>query len=309
MFHHIAPINRKKIRYNDHLKISPEYLDQTFTDLEKRGFSFVSLDELADLLEKHEKPSKILAVTFDDGYRDNLVNGVPVLEQHNIPGTIFVATGLMCGEIIPWWNVLEDYLLGTSGRFEFEGGYYSAGNMEEKCQTFLAIREKIMSASDSEIRRRLTAAGILPAGAGQKEFSRDMMSETDLKQYSNHRLISFGSHTHSHCACGNLEPEIFAGEVQQSMEILKSCGITVKHFAYPYGDDVNPRKDFTEILQSNQIRSAVTTYAGLLCSETSRWFLPRFFVSEYSGAPVYSDICRAELGLAVRIVKRRLHLR
>ena len=166
-----------------------------------------------------------------------------------------------------------------------------------------------MFASDTEIRRRLIDGGILSAEAGKKEFSRDMLTETDLKQYSSHRLISFGSHTHSHCACGKLEPEIFAREVQQSMEILQSCGITVKHFAYPYGDDVNPREDFTEILQSNQIRSAVTAYRGLLRSDTSRWFLPRLFVSEYSDIPLYDDIINAKRELIANIVKRWLHLR
>lgn len=42
-----------------------------------------------------------VAITFDDGYRDNLTNAVPVLERHQCPATIFVVSGCL-GHTLPF---------------------------------------------------------------------------------------------------------------------------------------------------------------------------------------------------------------
>lgn len=40
-----------------------------------------------------------IALTFDDGYRDNLINALPVLEQHGFPATVFVVAGCLGGTL------------------------------------------------------------------------------------------------------------------------------------------------------------------------------------------------------------------
>ena len=289
MFHHIAPVNREGIQYNEHLKVSPEFLDRTLNSFRQLGFTFISADELADLLKRRKRFSKVIALTFDDGYKDNLTAGLPVLEQYNAPGTIYVATGLMRNEVIPWWDILEEYLLSLPETVEFEGNIYPVRTLSEKGQAYLKIREKIMFDSDSEIRRRLHAAGIQPEIKAASPASGMMVSEGDFRKYADHRLISFGSHTHSHLACGKLDEVKFEEELRKSIQILQSAGIKVRHFAYPYGNDLKPRKDFADILRKYQIRTGMTTCAGVFCPDSDPWFLPRLFVSEYAEGLVWKD--------------------
>ena len=55
--------------------------------------------------------SDAVAITIDDGYLDNLQYAVPILEELEIPATIFVSTGTMEQDRELWWDELESLLL------------------------------------------------------------------------------------------------------------------------------------------------------------------------------------------------------
>jgi len=60
----------------------------------KRNFNIVSLDELVEKFKYNSCVEKdTIAITFDDGFRDNYINAYPILRKYNIPATIFVVTG------------------------------------------------------------------------------------------------------------------------------------------------------------------------------------------------------------------------
>src|SRR5690606_33830606 len=47
-----------------------------------------------DILKKGENmPNKVVVITFDDGYEDNLKNAVPILEKYGFMATVFLTTG------------------------------------------------------------------------------------------------------------------------------------------------------------------------------------------------------------------------
>jgi peptidoglycan/xylan/chitin deacetylase (PgdA/CDA1 family) len=70
--------------------------------LKKNDFSVIGLDSIGKYLrEEKEGPPFYVAVTFDDGFRDNYENAFPVLRKYEIPSTIFVITGKV-GDQIDW---------------------------------------------------------------------------------------------------------------------------------------------------------------------------------------------------------------
>jgi len=70
----------------------------------KQHFRVISLRDLVQKLEWGEKLNRELAITFDDGYRDNFENAAPVLEKYSLPATFFVVTQWMGTDVVPWWD-------------------------------------------------------------------------------------------------------------------------------------------------------------------------------------------------------------
>src|SRR5262249_50143640 len=59
-------------------------------------------------------PERAVAITFDDGYRDNYDCAFPILKKYNLPATIFVATGAIgTGQLIWHDRVFDAFRYAT----------------------------------------------------------------------------------------------------------------------------------------------------------------------------------------------------
>jgi peptidoglycan/xylan/chitin deacetylase (PgdA/CDA1 family) len=60
------------------------------------GYTPVSLEAVRDhYLHGTPLPARAVLITFDDGYRDNLENALPVLRRHGYPAVVFVPIGFL----------------------------------------------------------------------------------------------------------------------------------------------------------------------------------------------------------------------
>jgi peptidoglycan/xylan/chitin deacetylase (PgdA/CDA1 family) len=63
------------------------------------GYEPVSLEQVRDhYVEAKPLPPGAVLITFDDGYRDNLENALPILRRHGYPAVIFVPIGFLDGD-------------------------------------------------------------------------------------------------------------------------------------------------------------------------------------------------------------------
>ena len=72
-----------------------------------QNFRCVSLSVLLDDLARGEIPPRTVAVTFDDGYRNNLTEALPILRRYNVPATLFITYGFVANGRMLWpeWTV------------------------------------------------------------------------------------------------------------------------------------------------------------------------------------------------------------
>lgn len=84
------------------LAVSPQHFDEQLNHL-KQNFEIVSLKELIARLRSRSLRGKELAITFDDGYIDNMIEALPIARIHNVPITIFVTSGILDSTFsFPW---------------------------------------------------------------------------------------------------------------------------------------------------------------------------------------------------------------
>lgn len=70
----------------------------------RRHFRVVPLGELVQRLEHGRPVGRHLAITFDDGYRDNFEHARPVLEKLSLPATFFLVSGWIGSAVVPRWD-------------------------------------------------------------------------------------------------------------------------------------------------------------------------------------------------------------
>jgi len=88
MYHSVSRSNQL------YFTVTPEEFHRQLSYLQMKGHQIISMNEIASFFgEKAETLSKkSVCLTFDDGYRDNLTEALPILEQFQAPAIIYVAT-------------------------------------------------------------------------------------------------------------------------------------------------------------------------------------------------------------------------
>ncbi len=241
MLHRVLPEEeRNQFTLNKDLAISPEKLEEFILLFKAKGYTFVSLDEVQAWLEKKSTiRQKFICLTFDDGYRDNLIHGLPVLEKHSVPATIYVTNCFPNGTGILWWYLFETHaktskqlnLNSSLGRIDL-----SWENSEQAHAQFGKISEAIKSIPISELPTVLMAA----FGKTTLEFEElcrsVSLSWDEIVAISKHPLITIGAHTLQHISVKQQAKSDVENEMRLSKKELEDfIGKEVKHFAYPFG--------------------------------------------------------------------------
>ena len=107
MYHSVTPEASKENR----LQISVGLFRRQMQFLKTHHYNVVSPEALGEMIKKREKiPTKTVALTFDDGYRDNYIYAYPVLKKLGFPATIFIIVsevGRPMGDRVSWDEIKE----------------------------------------------------------------------------------------------------------------------------------------------------------------------------------------------------------
>src|SRR5829696_4965924 len=92
------------------LSVTPSHFAEHLEVLRKYA-NPIRLEQAYRALEANKIADRTVVITSDDGYADNLTHAVPLLEQHDVPATVFVTSGYVNGGREFWWDELDRLLL------------------------------------------------------------------------------------------------------------------------------------------------------------------------------------------------------
>jgi peptidoglycan/xylan/chitin deacetylase (PgdA/CDA1 family) len=266
------------------LAVSPEnFRDQIF--FLKEHFPVARFD---DDWSRLKKPAVV--ITFDDGYADNALEALPILEKAGVPATFFISTGTLNTSREFWWDELERIMLRSRNlpgicEQSVKGidHRWSLTTENEKWLFYLDLHRQ-MKLCDAPQREAWLSQ--LRDWARLKEEGRVThwaMNDAELCRLAESPLITVGAHTVTHTRLSILpvakqEEEI----VGSKRELERKLGKAIRVFSYPFGS----RQDYTLASRDICREAGFVRTAANFPGQVHRWTdphqIPRHLVRNWT---------------------------
>ena len=218
-------------------------------------FRVTPLSEMFHPGQVEERPR--LAITFDDGYRNNFDNAVPLLEAHRLPATIFVTAIRALNWDILWpdfWDLFAS--LSEVRRLELQDQVF-VKNSERKYDPFISSSGTTLQSHMKDLTFPQKERWLKHALELEPEF-RDKLAkyreyweliDTESLQSFHSPYVQIGCHGLSHDNLGRLSRADRERELRESKAWLeKRLGNEIASLAYPDGCYNSELIDFAESL-------------------------------------------------------------
>ena len=263
------------------LFMRPECLAERFELLRNRGYSVLPLAEALERLYADDLPPASVALTFDDGGYDFYKSAYPLLQQYELPATVYQTT-YYADYQQPVFNLICSYMLWKSRGEVLE----PAGRVpvrqrmdlrtEESRQSVvselmaLSARENLSGRDKHEIACRLAEFLEIDWQSLLAKRILHVMSPREIAEISRSG-VSVQLHTHRHRT--PLDEELFRKEIAENRKRIREItGSAPTHFCYPLG---NYDGQFLPWLRQEGVLSAVTCDPALAAGDSHPLLLPR----------------------------------
>lgn len=299
-----------------HMKISEAKLRRLMKHLTRARYRTRTMDQTMDDLAAESLPSDTVALTFDDGYRDNHDLLLPILKDFEATATVYVQTGPMRGHL----NWLHHYFWVLHKVGPHELGRQLAEQIDrphlrqdllglprDAVEAEYAMKRLLKYEVTPEERDRMLESVFSEGGGDGAELARSVYLSADDCRALDAAGIELGAHTVNHLILSALEPQRQRKEIEGSLRDLETwLGHGVPSFAYPYGRTWDYDDATREILVELGFRSSVTAMPGLNDASTPALDLNRIAVNQDSR--LAEVLCEVD-GVFSWLARRGLDLR
>ncbi len=263
-----------------------------------RRFRVLPLEEALDRMRAGTLPPRACALTFDDGFENDVSVALPVLERLGLPATVFVVTDLLGTAEVPWPDRL--YLAFARSRApRLDGARLGLGTLdlgddaargEAYARVVRALKALEPGAKDDVLASVTDALGA-PRSPEPGDFR--LMTWEQAVALDRGGLVRIAAHTRTHEILARLPTGEAVREqvVPSQRAVTERLGRAPRVFAYPNGRAVDVDDRAKAAVMEAGIPWALSTVEGFATPASDPLALPRLSIG--------SDLSFARFSLLV----------
>ncbi len=242
LFHGVIQKQTHPVRNYTGKHIEAALFARCMKHLAQQGHA-LTMDEVLFYCESGDSfPKRAYAITFDDGFENNLSIAGPILDAKKIPAMIYVTSKFVDENGMSWidrielavenapnlvlnedWSSEPFYLIDTTTKIKF----------------LQAVRRYVKSnpTCDANVFADELCAKLGRGGQMSSDDPLDLkMTWEQVKLAQNSGLFSIGGHSHTHSILSFLSIEKLAYELDTSLKLLSEmASVPATHYSYPEG--------------------------------------------------------------------------
>lgn len=280
-------------------------------DVLDRRCTALTVSDMVVRARERRLPVRSVAITFDDGYADNALVALPLLQQRDMPATMYLLSSFIDAAAECWWDEILSILLrpgelrgeirfhldgsehrfdlGTAARLSARDAERDApwkpwdvGAPTQRHELVRLLGERLPYASvherDEVVRVLRGAVVSVEAPIGVR---RGMTGE-EVRMLGDSPLIEIGAHSVSHPSLAALTPAAQRHELAASRSHISALsGQSVDSVAYPFGKHTHVSRETIRLAREAGFTSACMNMSGHVTPQSDPWQLPRFHVGNW----------------------------
>jgi peptidoglycan/xylan/chitin deacetylase (PgdA/CDA1 family) len=292
------------------LRVTPQHFTKHLQVL-RQHTQPMSLNELAQAHQQGKIPPRAVAITFDDGYANNLHQAKPLLEKYDIPATVFVTTSYLKEPREFWWDELEGIFLqpgnlpatlsltindrqqqwdlGKTSQYSEEEAWANRNAQAWQAQPgsrlyfYYSVWQQLQPLLPQQrqpLLEQIRAWANVPSVPMRS--SHRPLTIAELPEIERGGIITLGAHTVNHPLLSEQSVAVQLAEIQQSkLDLEKLLDRPVNSFAYPFGAY---HAETVSLVRKAGFEYACSTIETTVWEKSDRWQLPRFEVQDWDRA-------------------------
>lgn len=257
------------------ISTKPYYFEEQMKFLSE-NFIPISTSDIKRFYQNHESSfKKSVLITFDGGYKGNLINAYPILKKYSIPGLIYLITDCVENDEVPW-TVKLAYIfrktMSSSIDYSYNGRKIFRGIINDKNLVLKKVKFALYKHSPDE-RSQIINELSKNLKVNLEALKNLVLTWDDIIDLNKSELINIGSHTLTHPRLNEIPKNEAMREITSSKRLIESkIGERITSFCYPDG---NIDKEICNMVEAADYENATTTINGTNDAKTNPYLLKR----------------------------------